>query len=154
MSNPFVWRLAQGIITTVKVQKIRVEVSSALKTKMPMNAPAGLHEPQEQTVCIPVPVFERLTRMDQASSYKDVHCSHQGRKHLERGMIMNDTITQMRLSMRLDRYQKDSQEKIARKDPVSRREWDRVWNAADVARTQKNLTPELVDNVRLACNKL
>jgi hypothetical protein len=30
MSNPFVWRLAQGITTTVKVQKIRVEVYSVL----------------------------------------------------------------------------------------------------------------------------
>lgn len=67
---------------------------------------------------------------------------------------MNDTITQMRLSMRLDSYLRDSQGKIAGKDNALREEWNIAWNAAEVARTQNNLTPELVDDVRMACNKL
>lgn len=48
----------------------------------------------------------------------------------------------------------DSQGKIAGKDNALRQEWNIAWNAAEVARTQNNLTPELVDDVRMACNQL
>ena len=67
---------------------------------------------------------------------------------------MSDPITQMRLSMRLERYLSDYTKKNARQEPLSREEWDTVWHVADVARTQNTLTPELVDDVRIALNKL
>ena len=67
---------------------------------------------------------------------------------------MSDTITQTRLSMRLERYLSDYTTKNIRKDTFPREEWDTVWHVADVARTQKTLTPELVDDVRLALKKL
>ena len=67
---------------------------------------------------------------------------------------MSDTITQTRLSMRLERYLSDYTTKNARNDTLSREEWDTVWQVADVARTQNTLTPELVDDVRLALKKL
>ena len=67
---------------------------------------------------------------------------------------MSDTITQTRLSMRLDMYLSDYTRKSARTDKVSREEWNMVWKAADVARTQQTLTPELVDDVRIALQKL
>ncbi|HEY4387153.1 MAG TPA: hypothetical protein VGN34_22080 [Ktedonobacteraceae bacterium] len=66
---------------------------------------------------------------------------------------MSDTITQMRLSMRLDKYLSDYTSKNVRKDALSVEEWDMVWHIADIARTDSNLTPELVDNVRIALNK-
>jgi len=66
---------------------------------------------------------------------------------------MSDTITQTRLSMRLERYLSDYTTKNIRKDALSRKEWDTVWHVADVARTQNTLTPELVDDVRLALKK-
>lgn len=65
---------------------------------------------------------------------------------------MSDPITQNRLSMRLERYLSDYTKKNV--DPLSRKEWDTVWHVADVARTDNNLTPELVDDVRIALNKL
>ena len=67
---------------------------------------------------------------------------------------MSDSITQTRLSMRLDMYLSDYTKKSVRTDPLSKKEWDTVWKAADVARTQQTLTPELVDDVRLALQKL
>lgn len=67
---------------------------------------------------------------------------------------MNDTITQMRLSMRLDAYLSNYTNKNVRKDTPSKAEWDRVQHLADVARTQNALTPELVDDVRIALKKL
>jgi hypothetical protein len=67
---------------------------------------------------------------------------------------MSDTITQTRLSMRLERYLSDYTTKNIRKDTLSKKEWDMVWHVADVARTQNTLTPELVDDVRLALKKL
>lgn len=67
---------------------------------------------------------------------------------------MSDTITQTRLALRLDAYMSDFQKKHGREDPLSRKEWDTVWKAADFARTQDALTPELVENVRLALDKL
>jgi hypothetical protein len=67
---------------------------------------------------------------------------------------MSDTITQMRLSLRLDRYLNDYQEKIARNDTISRYEWDSVWKVADAARIRNSLTPEIVDNVRIVYDKL
>lgn len=66
---------------------------------------------------------------------------------------MNDTITQTRLSLRLDAYLSDYMGKYLRKDQVYREEWNMVWNAAEVARTNNTLTPELVDDVRVALNK-
>ncbi len=67
---------------------------------------------------------------------------------------MNDTITQTRLSMRLERYLTDYAENNSRKDALSQVEWDTAWRVADVARTQNTLTPELVDDVRIALKKL
>ena len=67
---------------------------------------------------------------------------------------MSDPITQMRLSMRLERYLSDYAEKNVRKDTLSSEEWDIVWHVADVARRDNHLTPELVDDVRIALNKL
>lgn len=67
---------------------------------------------------------------------------------------MNDSITQMRLSMRLEKYLSDYTEKNVSKDTLYREEWETAWRVADVARTQSILTPELVDDVRIALNQL
>ena len=67
---------------------------------------------------------------------------------------MNDPITQMRLSMRLERYMSDYTEKSIKKDSLYRDEWTAIWNIADAARTLSELTPELVDDVRVALNRL
>lgn len=67
---------------------------------------------------------------------------------------MSDSITQMRLSMRLDAYLREYTEKNVRRDALSTVEWDTVWQVADVARTQNTLTPVLVDDVRQALQKL
>jgi hypothetical protein len=67
---------------------------------------------------------------------------------------MSDTITQTRLSLRLDRYMSEYEGKHVRTEALSRQEWETVWKAADVARTQHTLTPELVDDVRLVLQKL
>lgn len=67
---------------------------------------------------------------------------------------MNDTITQTRLSMRLDTYLSEYTEKNVRNDNVRKKEWDTAWKIADFARANSNLTPEIVDDVRIALNKL
>jgi hypothetical protein len=67
---------------------------------------------------------------------------------------MSDTITQARLSLRLDSYMTDFNRKSLKKSGLSRVEWDIAWKAADVARTNNNLTPELVDDVRIVVSKL
>lgn len=67
---------------------------------------------------------------------------------------MSDLITQMRLSMRLERYLSDYAEKNVRKETLSTEEWDTVWHVAHDARRDNHLTPELVDDVRRALNKL
>jgi hypothetical protein len=67
---------------------------------------------------------------------------------------MSETITQTRLSIRLERYLSDYTKKDIRKDTPLCKEWKTVWHVADVARTQKMLTPELVDDVRIALEKL
>jgi hypothetical protein len=67
---------------------------------------------------------------------------------------MSETITQTRLSIRLERYLSEYTKKNIRKDAPSRVEWDTVWHVADVARTRNMLTPELVDDVRIALEKL
>jgi hypothetical protein len=67
---------------------------------------------------------------------------------------MSDNITQQRLSMRLDIYLSDYTGKKAKKDKLSSAEWNKVWRVADVARLHNNLTPELVDDVRVVLNKL
>jgi len=67
---------------------------------------------------------------------------------------MNDSITQTRLSMRLDAYLREYAGKNKRSDALSSAEWDTVWQVADVARTQKMLTPELVDDVRKVLKQL
>ena len=67
---------------------------------------------------------------------------------------MGDTITQMRLSMRLDSYLREYTGKHGEKNPFPTGEWDNVWRVADSARTRNVLTPELVDNVRVALQKL
>jgi hypothetical protein len=67
---------------------------------------------------------------------------------------MSDPITQMRLSMRLDAYLREYMGKNVRRNALSKPDWDTVWQVADVARTQNTLTPELVDTVRKALEKL
>ena len=66
---------------------------------------------------------------------------------------MSDTITQTRLSMRLDSYLREYTAKNVRRDALFKEEWDTVWQVADVARTQNVLTPELVDDVRQSLEK-
>lgn len=61
---------------------------------------------------------------------------------------MNDSITQTRLSMRLDACLREYTGKNSRSDALSSAEWDIVWQVADIARRQNMLTPELVDDVR------
>lgn len=67
---------------------------------------------------------------------------------------MSDFITQMRLSLRLESYLREYVSKHDDKPPFSTREWGEAWRIADQARTQDALTPELVENVRLALQKL
>ncbi len=67
---------------------------------------------------------------------------------------MSDSITQMRLSQRLESYLSQYTKKSIGKATLYREEWDTVWHVADVARTANDLTPELVDDVRIALNKL
>lgn len=67
---------------------------------------------------------------------------------------MSDTITQTRLSMRLDVYLSDYTGKNVRNDNLRKKEWDLAWKIADLARANSNLTPEIVDDVRVALNNL
>ena len=67
---------------------------------------------------------------------------------------MSDPITQMRLSIRLDTYLRAYTGKDVSKDTLAKEEWDSVWHVADVARTNDTLTPELVDDVRIALKKV
>lgn len=66
---------------------------------------------------------------------------------------MYSTITQRRLSMRLDRYQRDYVGGISEKDDRHAEEWDTIWHRANAARATNNLTPELVDDVRIILKK-
>jgi hypothetical protein len=67
---------------------------------------------------------------------------------------MSDSITQMRLSMRLDLYLSEYTGKKVKKETLSSAEWKKVWRRADVARLQNTLTPELVDDVRIVLHTL
>ena len=67
---------------------------------------------------------------------------------------MSDIITQKRLSMRLDIYLSDYTGKKVKKDTLNSSEWNKVWKVADVALLHNNLTPELVDDVRVVLHKL
>jgi hypothetical protein len=67
---------------------------------------------------------------------------------------MSDNITQQRLSMRLDIYLSDYTGKKVKKDKLYSAEWNKVWSIADIARLHNNLTPELVDDVRVVLNTL
>jgi hypothetical protein len=67
---------------------------------------------------------------------------------------MSDIITQKRLSMRLDLYLSDYTGKKVKKDKFYSAQWNKVWRVANVARLQNNLTPELVDDVRVVLHKL
>ena len=67
---------------------------------------------------------------------------------------MNDLLTQLRLSMRLENYLRMYTEKNVKNHVLYNAEWDSAWQVADAARTNHTLTPELVDNVRVALNKL
>ena len=67
---------------------------------------------------------------------------------------MSDTMNQTRLSMRLDAYLREYTEKNVGRDALSKAEWDTAWQVADVARAQNMLTPQLVDDVRIALEKL
>jgi hypothetical protein len=67
---------------------------------------------------------------------------------------MSDTITQMRLSIRLDNYLREYIAKNVRRAALSKDVWENVWQLADTARINNTLTPELVDDVRVALNSL
>ena len=67
---------------------------------------------------------------------------------------MNDSITQTRLSLRLDGYLSEYMGKDVKKDHPSSETWRAAWETAEVARANQTLTPELVDDVRMALNKL
>lgn len=67
---------------------------------------------------------------------------------------MYEGITQARLSMRLDTYLSDYQEKQRKNDHVDSKRWETVWEAAEVARAEHLLTPELVDDVRMVLHTL
>lgn len=67
---------------------------------------------------------------------------------------MSDTITQARLSMRLEAYLSTYTEKTFKKDDRSSEMWGAAWKAAEIARANNTLTPELVDDVRIALNTL
>jgi hypothetical protein len=67
---------------------------------------------------------------------------------------MSASITQLRLSMRLDLYLSEYTGKKVKKETLSSAEWKKVWRLADVARLQNNLTPELVDDVRVVLHTL
>jgi hypothetical protein len=56
--------------------------------------------------------------------------------------------------MRLDAYLREYTGKNVRRDALSTVEWDTVWQVADAARTQNTLTPEVVDDVRQALQKV
>jgi hypothetical protein len=68
--------------------------------------------------------------------------------------MMSDTITQQRLSMRLELYLSDYTGKKVNKDTLYSAEWNKVWRVANVARLHNTLTPELVDDVRIVLYKL
>ncbi len=67
---------------------------------------------------------------------------------------MSVSITQMRLAMRLDTYQRDYASKNVKEDNLHGQEWDELWQVAVLARTNNDLTPEIVDDVRVALHKL
>ncbi len=67
---------------------------------------------------------------------------------------MNDNITQKRLSMRLDIYLKEYTEDNVKRDVLSNTNWNTAWQVANNARTHDSLTPELVDDVRIALHEL
>lgn len=67
---------------------------------------------------------------------------------------MHDSITQTRLSLRLDGYLSEYRGKDVTKDHASSATWKAAWEAAVFARTNQALTPELVDDVRTALSKL
>ncbi|HEY0753811.1 MAG TPA: hypothetical protein VGD98_07620 [Ktedonobacteraceae bacterium] len=67
---------------------------------------------------------------------------------------MSDSITQTRLSMRLDAYLSEYTRKNVGNNNLHKKEWDASWKIADLARIDSNLTPEIVDNVRIALHEL
>lgn len=67
---------------------------------------------------------------------------------------MSDLITQTRLAMRLDTYLSAYAGKNVINDAARKKEWDSAWKIADLARANNDLTPEIVDDVRVALNKL
>ena len=67
---------------------------------------------------------------------------------------MSDSITQQRLSMRLDLYLSEYTGKKVIKESLSNAEWKKVWRVADIARLQHTLTPELIDDVRIVLHTL
>ena len=67
---------------------------------------------------------------------------------------MSDTITQIRLSMRLDAYLSEYTGKNVGNDDVHKKEWNTAWKIADLARANGKLTPEVIDDVWIALKKL
>ncbi len=68
--------------------------------------------------------------------------------------MSDDPITQARLAMRIDRYTNEYTARSIKEDNPSRANWHAVLQKADSARVNNNLTPEMVDDVRIALNKL
>ena len=67
---------------------------------------------------------------------------------------MSDTITQQRLSMRLDILCERLYRKESQKATLDSAEWNKIWRVADVARIENTLTPEIVDDVRVVLHTL
>ncbi len=67
---------------------------------------------------------------------------------------MHDPITQARLSMRLARYMNDYTARNVKDDNPYREQWYAISQEADLARVKNSLTPELIDDVRIALHKL
>lgn len=68
---------------------------------------------------------------------------------------MYDPITQMRLASRLDSYLSEyTNEQVGDNHLAKEQKWNVAWRVADVARVQHTLTPELVDDVRIALRTL
>ncbi|HET8841329.1 MAG TPA: hypothetical protein VFN35_07665 [Ktedonobacteraceae bacterium] len=66
---------------------------------------------------------------------------------------MSDTITQTRLSLRLDSYLSEYRGMNISNDHLGKKEWDTAWQIAAIARANGELTPAMVDDVRLVLNK-
>lgn len=73
---------------------------------------------------------------------------------IEKDAKTHDSVRQMRLAGRLDFYLREYEGKAGGKSHPATEAWNVSWQAADAARTEYVLTPELVDDVRIALGRL